>query len=66
MARIKQVLWERRMAWLQAKAILAAEMAQDATDTNAIARLGRKPEKSPRVVRRQTRKDKRATSWTII
>jgi hypothetical protein len=66
MARIKFVLWERRIQWLQAQEILKSVQGQDSDiPIKDIKQVGRRRKRV--IVNRQRKaKDKRATSWTIV
>jgi hypothetical protein len=66
MARIKFVLWERRIQWLQAQEILKSVQGQDSDiPIKDIKQVGRRRKRV--IVNRQRKaKDKRATSWTIF
>jgi hypothetical protein len=65
MARIKQVLWERRIAWLQAQAVYKKH--QGTTDER-IDLVGKSPVKIRRILAKESRysKPKRSTSWTVV
>jgi hypothetical protein len=82
MARIKQVLWERRIAWLQAQEILKREterqellasgqkeeeLSLHSLKLEEINSIGRK-EKRKLISSRGNRKpkDNRSTSWTVV